>query len=285
MTDETANTADDFRFVDLPTVGKRAMRLGVAGNYGLKTADIEYAAERGVNFWVWSPRFKQVTPALKKLLAEDREQHTVAMFGMAYTSGGVRKGVDKCRRLLGTDYLDVFQLGWLGRGSFFSQGIQDQLAAVREEGLIRAAGTSIHDRIRAGELAKDSVLDSLMIRYNAAHPGAENDIFPHLHHRDPLLISYTATSWRQLLKPLGLEMPAWPGNGDGSAPPPLTAPQCYRFVLSSPHVHVTLTGPKDRAQLDENLASLDQGPLPEDEMAWIREYGVKVRAKKKIPFM
>lgn len=282
MSDETANTGDDFRFVDLPKVGKRALRLGVAGNYGLTTADIEYAADHGVNFWVWSPRFKKVTPALKKLLADDRERHTVAVFGMAYTAGAIRKGIDKGRRLLGTDYLDVFQLEWMGRGSFFTQGIQDQLSAVREEGLIRAAGTSIHDRVRAGKLAENSVLDSLMIRYNAAHPGAEQDIFPHLHHRDPLLISYTATSWRQLLKPLRLEMPAWPGEGDA---PPLTAPQCYRFVLSSPHVHVTLTGPKDRAQLDENLAALDQGPLPEDEMAWIREYGKKVRSKKKIPFL
>ncbi len=286
MSETTAPSGEDFKYVDLPTVGKRVLRLGVAGNYGLKTADIEYAADKGVNFWVWSPRFKEVTPALKRLLAADRERHVVAMFGMAYTSGGVRKGVDKVRKMLGIDYLDVFQLGWLGRGSFFSQGIQDQLAAVREEGLIRAAGTSIHDRVRAGELAKDSVLDSLMIRYNAAHPGAEQDIFPHLHHRDPLLISYTATSWRQLLKPLSIEMAtAWPGNGDGPTVPPLTAPLCYRFVLSSPHVHVALTGPKDRAQFDENLACVDQGPLSDEEMAWIRDYGQQVRSRKKIPFM
>ncbi len=283
MSGDSAKTAEDFRYADLPNVGKRALRLGVAGNYGLSTADIEYAADQGVNVWVWSPRFKKVTPALKKLLAADREHHTVAVFGMAYTAGAIRKGIDKGRRLLGTDYLDVFQLEWMGRGSFFTRGIQDQLTAVREEGLIRAAGTSIHDRVRAGKLAEDSVLDSLMIRYNAAHPGAEQDIFPHLHHRNPLLISYTATSWRQLLKPLGLEMPPWPG--DGSTPPPLTAPHCYRFVLSSPHVHVALTGPKDRAQLDENLASLDQGPLSDEEMAWIREYGQKVRSKKRIPFL
>jgi aryl-alcohol dehydrogenase-like predicted oxidoreductase len=284
MTDQGAADREEFKDVDLPTVGKRVLRLGVAGNFGLETADIEYAADKGVNFWVWSPRFKKVTPALKRLLAADRERHVVAMFGMAYGSGGVRRGVEKARKMLGIDYLDVFQLGWLGRGSFFTRGIQDQLAAVRDEGLIRAAGTSIHDRVRAGKLAKDSVLDSLMIRYNAAHPGAEQDIFPHLHHRDPLLISYTATCWRQLLKPMGIELAApWPG--DGPTVPPLTAPLCYRFVLSSPHVHVALTGPKDRAQFDENLAGLDQGPLTEDEMAWIREYGQQVRSTKKLPFI
>ena len=276
----------DFRHVDLPRVGKRVMRLGVAGNYGLKTSDIEHAAERGVNFWVWSPRFKQVTPALRRLLAEDRERHVVAMFGMAYTAGAVRKGLDKARRLLDTDYLDVYQLGWLGRGSFFGQGIQDALVTAREEGLTRAVGTSIHDRRRAGELARDSVLDLLMIRYNAAHPGAEQDIFPHLQHRDPALICYTATSWRQLLKPLkGMEMPPWPGDPGATSPPPLTAPLCYRFCLSSPHVHVTLTGPADRAQFDENLAALDQGPLSDEEEAWVRAYGQQVKSRKRIPFM
>jgi aryl-alcohol dehydrogenase-like predicted oxidoreductase len=286
MPAETPNSGEEFSHIDLPVVGKRVLRLGVAGNYGLKTADIEYAADQGVNFWVWSPRFKEVTPALRRLLAADRERHVVAMFGMAYAKGGVRRGIDKGRRMLGVDYLDVFQLGWLGRGSLLTRGIQDQLAAARAEGLVRAAGTSIHDRVRAGELARDSVLDSLMIRYNAAHPGAEQDIFPHLHHRNPLLISYTATSWRQLLKPQGIEMASpWPGSGEGPAVPPLTAPLCYRFVLSSPHVHVALTGPKDRAQFDENLACLDQGPLSDTEMAWVREYGQKVRGKRKIPFM
>ena len=35
-----------------------------------------------------------------------------------------------------------------------------------------------------------------MIRYNAAHPGAERDIFPHLEARRPAVVAYTATSWR-----------------------------------------------------------------------------------------
>jgi hypothetical protein len=46
--------------------------------------------------------------------------------------------------------------------------------------VLPAIGTSIHDRKRAGQLALDSELDLLMIRYNAKHTGAEADIFPHL---------------------------------------------------------------------------------------------------------
>lgn len=81
-------------------------------------------------------------------------------------------------------------------------------------------------------------------------------------------------------------MPAWPGQvrSDG-APPPLTPQLCYRFTLTSPHVHLALTGPKTRDQLDENLASLQHGPLSAEEEAWVRDYGRKVKAKKKLPFL
>ena len=54
------------------------------------------------------------------------------------------------------------------------------LHKLKADGVVKHIGTSIHDRPRAGQLAKDKVYDMLMVRYNAAHPGAEQDIFPHV---------------------------------------------------------------------------------------------------------
>jgi predicted aldo/keto reductase-like oxidoreductase len=51
--------------------------------------------------------------------------------------------------------------------------------------------------------------------------------------------------------------------------------------LSDPDVHVCLSAPYNAKQLDENLDSLDQGPLDEEEMSLITEYGSFVRSKKK----
>lgn len=279
--------AGSFTHVELPRLGKRVLRLGVAGNYGLESDDISYAAERGVDFWLWAPSFRKVTKALVPLLARERERHVVAVLDMAYTAGMVRRGVEKALRRLGVDQLDIYLLGWMGRTSFFTRGIQDMLVKLRDEGKVRAVGTSIHDRVRAGALARDSILDAFMLRYNAKHPGAEQDVFPHLTARQPLVLSYTATAWRQLLKPIpSIEMPAWPGaTGTTEAPPPLSAALCYRFCLSSPHVHVSLTGPKTRAQLDENLQALEQGPLGVEEEAWVREYGRQVKARKRLPYI
>ncbi len=63
------------------------------------------------------------------------------------------------------------------------------------------------------ELALDSELDLLMIRYNAKHTGAEEGIFPHLQKRNPAIVSYTALAWRQLIRPVkGIEMAPWPGR-------------------------------------------------------------------------
>ena len=59
----------DFSHVVLPGLDRPVLRMGVASNYGLQTADIHHAAERGVNCWFWSHRFKTATPALKQLLA------------------------------------------------------------------------------------------------------------------------------------------------------------------------------------------------------------------------
>lgn len=276
----------DFRFTNLPVINKRVMRLGMAGNYGLSSDELRYAAEVGFNYWVWGASFRKVTPVLKELCAKEREKHVISYLAMAYTGGMVRRGVEKVLRKLNTDYLDCYQLGWVGRTSRYSPGIIDMLETLKEEGKIRSSGISIHDRQRAGELCKDSKVDLFMIRYNAKHPGAERDIFPHLDRRNPAVVAYTALSWRQLIKPLkGITMPPWPGDGSGASLPPLTPVLCYRFCLSSPHVHVTLTGPQNKAQLDDNLRALEQGPLSANEMQWVRSYGEQVKAKKKMPFI
>jgi predicted aldo/keto reductase-like oxidoreductase len=173
----------------------------------------------------------------------------------------------------------------MGRTAAFTQGVQDELLRLKDEGKITAIGTSIHDRQRAGQLAADSILDLFMIRYNAKHPGAEQDIFPQLEARKPAIWAYTATSWRQLLRPIdGIQMPPFPGESDAPLPP-LTAGLCYRFCLSSPHVHAVWTGPADRTQLDANLDALERGALSAEEEAWVREYGRQVKAKKKIPYL
>ena len=58
----------------------------------------------------------------------------------------------------------------------------------------------------------------------------------------------------------------------------MTAGDCYRFQLSSPHVDMALMGPASRAQMDENLNALEKGPLTADEVQWMLEFGKAVHS-------
>jgi len=152
----------------------------------------------------------------------------------------------------------------------FTAPVKDELARLREEGRVRAIGISTHDRKFAGELAAEGALDLLMIRYNAAHRGAEQDIFPHLAPFNPGVVSYTATRWSYLLR----RPRSWPR--EERIP---DAAMCYRFVLSNPHMDVCLTAPRNEKELLENLAAARQGPLDPDEMEFMRRFGDVVHQK------
>ena len=61
-----------------------------------------------------------------------------------------------------------------------------------------------------------------MIRYNAAHRGAEREVFPVTDALGLPVIAYTALRWGGLLRPT-------PDDPPGFVVPP--APAWYRFVL------------------------------------------------------
>jgi aryl-alcohol dehydrogenase-like predicted oxidoreductase len=254
---------DDFARRDVPALKRTALfRLGLSPSYGIDERGLEEGLER-CEYVFWNPRATRLTPALRRAVKRDRARYVIAGGPtLAYLPGQLARYVDRARAVLGTDYLDVLQLYWYGKMSLYTARMVEALVKLRESGSVKALAVSIHDRRRAGELALDSPLDLLMIRYNAAHPGAESDIFPHLARRRPAVVAYTATSWRKLL----VAPAAWSGK-------PMTAGDCYRFCLSSPHVDVVLTGPKNVAELRDNLAALEKGPLGEEELRSMREYG------------
>jgi len=254
----------DFLYRDLPLLNKRVHRLGLAFNFGIDAKDVETALDAGVNYLFWNKLWKgDQLDVVKAALARDRERYVLSTGAkLGFFRGGVRRGAEQILRSFDVDYIDVFHLFWLGKMAAFTDAVRDELVKLREEGLVRAIGVSIHDRERANRLVLDSPLDLFMLRYNAAHPGAEKDIFPSYEKRRPLTVAYTATSWRKLLsRPKG-----WDG-------PVMTAGHCYRFCLSSPHVDIVLCGPDSAEQLRENLRAIEEGPLSEEEDEWIRSFG------------
>jgi aryl-alcohol dehydrogenase-like predicted oxidoreductase len=112
-------------------------------------------------------------------------------------------------------------------------------------------------------------LDLLMIRYNAAHRGAETDVFPLAAERAIPVVTFTALRWTALLQ-------STPDDPADFEPPDAAA--CYRFCLANPNVAVALAAPSRRTELERCLAVLEdwRSPTPE-EWAAICAHGDRVR--------
>lgn len=259
----------ESRFTTRPfgTTGLSVGGLGLGSSFGLPARDVERAFERGVNFFLWgSLRKADFGVGLRNLAPKHREEMVIAV--QSYTRFGslMEWSVNRTLRFLKTDYVDVLCLAWWNGPP--PRRIIDAALALREKGKIRKVMVSCHHRPAFEGFIKDPAIDALMLRYNAAHHGAEREVFPHLGTRRPGTVAFTATRWGTLLDSKYVP--------EGAATP--RASDCYRFALSNPNVDVCLAGPKDAEQLDEALVALERGPMDEDELAWMRRVGATVRA-------
>jgi aryl-alcohol dehydrogenase-like predicted oxidoreductase len=177
-------------------------------------------------------------------------------------------------KLLQTDYVDLLTLYYVEQQSEWDEmaapgGALQYLQDAKRDGSLRHIGITSHQRKLAAKLAKTGLLDALMIRYNAAHRGAEQDIFPVTGPLGIPLISYTALRWGALLK-------STPDDPHGFVVP--GAAEWYRFVLQQPAVDVVLCAPQTREELEEDLAVLDcKGPLTAKQYDALASHGERVR--------
>jgi aryl-alcohol dehydrogenase-like predicted oxidoreductase len=175
----------------------------------------------------------------------------------------MRRSVEKALKSLRIDGADILFLGWFNRMP--SHRLLDTCFRLREEGRFRFLGFSGHRRIFHGEMARrgDSPFDVHMVRYNAAHRGAEEEVFSGLPDDPPGITTYTATRWGKLMR-------------SGKMPPgekPMTAAECYRFALSHPAVDLCHAGPRTEEEMVEGLRALEEGPLSPEEMERARRIG------------
>ncbi|MCP4606924.1 MAG: aldo/keto reductase [Proteobacteria bacterium] len=242
----------------------KVSRLGIAAAYGISEGAVEKAVEEyGINYLHWDRKKPGMRNALKNLVHRKRDELVVAIQSYDHTGLMLRRGVEKGLKQLGIDKVDILFLGWLNK--IPGPRILDVCRRLRDDGKVGFLGATGHNRRFHGEMAKapDGPFDVLQVRYNAAHRGAEPEVFADLPENRPGITTYTATRWGKLLK--AKAMP----KGER----PLTASECYRFVLSNPAVDVCLIGPRNEREMLEGLTALEQGPLTEEELNRIRRIG------------
>jgi aryl-alcohol dehydrogenase-like predicted oxidoreductase len=282
----------------LGKTGLMVSPLGIGGGNGISSEHVLYAFERGINYFFFSSdlhhfSYRQSVEALRKLCRRGSSvRDHVVLATVSYVNDPEKLPAVVFDQLaeLGVDYIDVFHWGWITDSSncsplFNSSGqlkqggglaqamraMQHQAhelnAELLKKGIARYVGASFHSRQAAQQWIK--TLDVLMLRYNIAHTGVEQDVFTHLTGdkvQDPGIVVFNT----------GHEGHRFFHQPPRSYPANLyvpTVPDCYRFALSHPAVDVVLTGVTDRDQIDRALEAVEKGPLTTSELEFMREYG------------
>ncbi|MFC1726568.1 aldo/keto reductase [candidate division KSB1 bacterium] len=266
--------SQDFLQTTFGKTGLEVHRLGLSATYRPGKDVIYRAIDEGINYFFGFGIDTHMRKTLREVFKNNREKYILAagVSKFFFSDPNLRKKLETRLRQFGTDYIDIFLFMGVQKENHLPESKMEELHRLKEEGKVRFVGISTHNRKFAGKLATEGALDVLMMRYNAAHRGAEEEIFPHLKEHNPGIVSFTATRWRSMLKK--------PKNWHENLQIPNPG-MSYRFVLSNPHVHVCMTAPSNIKHFETNLQEIKKGPLSEEEMDLMRKFGDEIYRSKK----
>ena len=263
------------QFFKFKQIHQAVCRLGLAtrGNTRLQKEDALQVLERGINYWNWCGHEDGMSQAIRELSFQRREVVIAIQLG-SRDAEGARQELDQSLTHLKTNYLDVVTFYYVESSIEWNEitrsgGALNALKRAQEEGAVRMIGITTHQRRLAAEILRSQMLDLLMVRYNAAHRGAEMEIFPLAERLEIPIVTFTSLRWKALLQPT---------PEDPKLFAPLAAREWYRFALASPAVSVALMAPENRSELLENLKLIgDWKPPSEEEYSEMVLHGERVR--------
>lgn len=239
----------------------------------MSRGDVERAIDRGVNYLNWCGHPDAMSRAIAGL-GPHRSNVILAVQFQARTGAGAAREFQLYLDELRVCRIDVVTLYYVEAQDEWDAitapgGAWEYLDGQKRAGRVGLIGLTTHQRDLAARWAGRGLLDLLMIRYNAAHRGAETDVFPIARQARIPVVAFTGLRWRALLN-------STPDDPPDFVPP--SAACCYRFCLANEDVAVAVSAPMKSAELDENLLLLDdwRPPSPE-ELAAIRAHGDRVR--------
>ncbi len=128
-----------------------------------------HAFERGITYIDTADEYgshAHVKEALKRI---DRAKVVITTKTTTRTADGMRKDLDRFRRELGTDVLDMVLLHCMMSASWNTElrPVMDVLSEAKRKGIVRAHGTSNHARGALLTTAVEPWVDVVLVRINA----------------------------------------------------------------------------------------------------------------------
>ena len=211
------------------------------------------------------------------------------------SAAGLRASLESSLRRLRTDYVDVFHLHGVTEALYGHcvAELLPELARLRDEGRIRLIAISEHFVEDPGHVLLEHALgdgywDVAMVGFNLLNPSARRRVLPTamahgvgvevmfavrraLSHRDELrkVVRSLVEEGRVAPKALDPEDPLSFLVREGGATSVVEA--AYRFARHEPGCHVILTGTGNVAHLEQNVASINKGTLPDEHLQRLEE--------------
>ena len=266
--------ADDLPQTVLGRTGLQVTRFGIGGAYCETIEGYRTALECGVNYVDTARAYRdgEDEKVIGQAIQGRRHDLILATKTEQRDADGARKDLETSLRLLGTDYLDIYQLHHLNteeerNRALGSGGAIEAVQKAREEGLVRFIGVTGHDWPQIQKAVATDLFDTVLCWYNCAMKEPEETVFPEARARNVGVVIMNASRNDKLLE-------------GPDAPPP---EQFYRYVLSHDAVHLTVMGLRKLPLFEQIASALSKGTaITAREKADLEAYGSQMRASGKL---
>jgi aryl-alcohol dehydrogenase-like predicted oxidoreductase len=270
-------------------LGRTGLTVSVAGlgcgghsrlgqTYGNTEAEsiavVHRAVDLGINL-IDTARAYGTETIVGKALRGRRDDVVVSTKALLETGDSLRTSLDKSLERLQTDYVDVFFLHGVTLDQYRNMG-EDAIAellALRDEGKLRFLAISERFGDDAGHAMlpvalADGCWDVVMVGFSMLNPSARQRVFPITTEQDVAVLVMFAVrkalsqpdELRRVLTSVGHAEDALEFLGD-------VVDAAYRFARHEPGTDVVLTGTGKIENLEANVASVCNPPVPADHLA------------------
>lgn len=248
----------------LGQTGLNVSPMGISGHYGLSKEGFIQAAEAGVNLFFWEPNYGPQTAFYRSLAPSVKESFVTVCGSFEADPKLILRDIEYALRSQQIEQIKLFLIYWVRDWERLSDEVIELLERCKHEGKIHTYGMSTHQRSLAVRAIQEQ-WDVVMVRHNAAHRGAEKQIFPMAQEHQTGLLTFNNLIYGRILKP----------PFEGVSGPP-QAIDCYRYSLSQPGVSACFSAPTTLEQLHHNLRILEDPVLSSDARSALQNWGDRV---------
>ena len=258
----------------LGRTGLTVTRFSIGGAYCESVEGYRTALDCGVNYIDTARMYRdgEDEKVIGQAIRGRRDDLVLATKTQQRDAEGARRELETSLRLLGTDYVDIYQIHHLNTQTEREQalgpgGAMESIQKAQDERLVRFIGVTGHDWVQIQKAVATGLFDTVLCWYNCAMKEPEETVFPEARTHNTGVVIMNASRNDKLF------------DGPGAPPPE----QFYRYVLSHEAVHVTVMGLRNVERFCQIASALSESIVltPQDKLD-LEAYGSQMRAAGKL---